>query len=43
MLRESLEIQAVQQKKYLKCANDLEYSGHMLLILINNYKVIRHT
>ena len=40
-LREQLQMQTIQPKKYLKWINEL-YSGHMLLILIN-YKVIRPT
>ena len=41
-IREPLEIQSTQRKKYLKWTNELEYNGHMIPILIN-YKVIHHT
>ena len=41
-LREPLEIQTIQPKKYLKWTNELEKGGHLLPILIN-YKVIRDT
>ena len=41
-LREPLEIQTIQAKKYLKLTNELGYDGHMLPILIN-YNVIHHT
>ena len=41
-LREPLQIQTIQDKKYLKQTDELEYNGHILPIQIN-YKVIRHT
>ena len=41
-MREPLETQTIQPKKYLKLINELGYNGHMLPILIN-FKVIHHT
>ena len=41
-LREPLEIQTIQLKKYLKWTSAFEYNGHKLPILIT-LKVIRHT
>ena len=34
-LREPLELQTIQPKKYLKCTNALGYEGHMLPILVS--------
>ena len=41
-LREPLDIQTVQPKKYMKYAKEFGYAGQMLPILIN-YMVIHHT
>ena len=41
-LREPLEIQTIQPKKYMKYAIEFRYDGQMLPILIN-YMVIHHT
>ena len=44
-LREPLEAQTIQPKKYMKYAKKFGYAGHMLpiLIIIINYMVIHRT
>ena len=43
-LREPLEIQTIQPKKYMKYAKEFGYAGHMLVLpILNNYMLIHHT